>query len=45
VLDATTEAGKRTERRLREEEIAWLTTRKGRSVHLGEQSVGTVGKG
>jgi PPOX class probable F420-dependent enzyme len=26
VLDTTTEAGKRAERRLREEEIAWLTT-------------------
>ncbi len=26
MLDTTTEAGKRAERRLREEEIAWLTT-------------------
>jgi len=26
VLDTTTEAGGRAERRLREEEIAWLTT-------------------
>jgi PPOX class probable F420-dependent enzyme len=26
VLDTTTEAGKRAQRRLREEEIAWLTT-------------------
>jgi PPOX class probable F420-dependent enzyme len=26
VLDTTTEAGKRAERRLREEKIAWLTT-------------------
>jgi PPOX class probable F420-dependent enzyme len=26
VLDTTTEAGRRAERRLREEEIAWLTT-------------------
>jgi hypothetical protein len=26
VLDTTTKAGERAERRLREEEIAWLTT-------------------
>jgi len=26
MLDTTTEAGARAERRLREEEIAWLTT-------------------